>query len=188
MCYHVSWYQVAYALIKYGVSEMKKNVIFFIIIVTMLVMSGCKAADEAAFFIPTPALSQGASDEDQDGDTSGESGEETGSEDVTDSDEPVYTGKTTTKYVKLTGYDAILNIRKTPSRDGEIVGFLVHTEQVDVISIEDGWASFVYQNEIRYVSADFLVDKKPAYITPPTPTPTPSPTAKPDSDDVPLEI
>ena len=90
--------------------------------------------------------------------------------------------------MKLDDYDAILNIRSAPSREGEIVGFLVHTEQVEVISVEDGWASFVYQDEIRYVSADFLVDKKPAYIEPPTPTAEPTPTEEPDPNEAPPEI
>jgi uncharacterized protein YgiM (DUF1202 family) len=100
-------------------------------------------------------------------------------------------------------YDAVLNVRATPSKDGDIVGFLVHTEKVEVIEIKDGWASFEYNNAICYVSSDFLVDTRPDYIAPPsptpkpvpadTPTPTPTPTPKPakpatDGGEAPPEI
>ncbi len=166
---------------------MKKNKIYFLIIIAVFVLSGCKAADDQTFFIPTPEVT-----DEQSGDSSSEAGKDTTGEEAADdqknTDEPVFVGKTETKYVKLDDYDAILNIRTTPSRDGEIVGFLVHTEQVEVISIENGWASFLYQGEIRYVSADFLVDKKPAYLTPPTVTPKPTPTKEPDPNDAPPEI
>lgn len=166
---------------------MKKNMIYLTIVIAVLILSGCKSSDEQTFFIPTPALTQEPSKE-QTTEPTGETEEQAGEDDQETSDKPVHVGKTTTKYVKLDNYDAILNIRSAPSREGEIVGFLVHTEQVEVISIEDGWASFVYQDEIRYVSADFLVDKKPAYIAPPTSTPEPTPTKKPDPSDAPPEI
>lgn len=172
---------------KFGVMLMKKSRIYFIIIIAVFVLSGCKSADEQTFFIPTPEGTDEPSE-----DQPSESGEDTKGEETADdqkeTDKPVFVGKTETKYVKLDDYDAILNIRTTPSKDGEIVGFLVHTEQVEVISIENGWASFVYQGEIRYVSSDFLVDKKPAYLTPPTATPKPTPTKEPDPSDVPPEI
>jgi uncharacterized protein YgiM (DUF1202 family) len=107
--------------------------------------------------------------------------------------------------VKLDKYDAILNVRGTPSKDGEVVGFLVHTEKIEVIDIVDGWASFAQGGEVRYVSADFLVNERPEYIEPPTlspaPTNKPTPTTKPvqdkpvqnstpeaDSEDAPPEI
>lgn len=164
-----------------------KNRFYFLIIIAVIVLTGCKAADEQTFFIPTPEVTEAPSkdvtpepSEDTEGDAEANDPEETNA--------PVYVGKTTTKYVKLDDYDAILNIRSAPSREGEIVGFLVHTEQVEVISIENGWASFVYLDEIRYVSADFLVDKKPAYLIPPTSTPKPSPTKAPDPNDAPPEI
>lgn len=166
---------------------MNKNRFYFIIIFAVFVLSGCKSADEQTFFVPTPEITEGPSG-DQNSESSEDSAGEAEANDPEDNDEPVYVGKTTTKYVKLDNYDAILNIRSAPSRDGEIVGFLVHTEQVEVISIENGWASFVYQDQIRYVSADFLVDKKPAYLAPPTSTPKPTPTKKPDPSDAPPEI
>lgn len=86
-------------------------------------------------------------------------------------DEPVYTGETTTKYVKLSSYGAILNVRSSPStEENNIVGFLVHTEPVEVISVEGEWAKIIYLDEIRYVSNNYLVDFVPPYISPPTQT------------------
>jgi uncharacterized protein YgiM (DUF1202 family) len=154
---------------------------------TVIVLSGCKSADEQTFFIPTPEAEEDTKDmtpalpEETE-----EADEDENAPELTD--EPVYVGKTTTKYVKLDNSGAILNIRSGPSRDSEVVGFLVHTEQIEVISIEDGWASFVYQGQIRYVSADYLVDKKPAYLTAPTVTPKPTPTKEPDPNEAPPEI
>ena len=92
--------------------------------------------------------------------------------------------ETTTKYVKLSTYGAILNVRSSPTTEEDnIVGFLVHTEPVEVISIENNWAKFLYHGEIRYVSADYLVDTIPMFLLrilkqlpAPTPTLTPTPT------------
>jgi uncharacterized protein YgiM (DUF1202 family) len=82
-------------------------------------------------------------------------------------------------YVKLDQYGGFLNVRATPSTDGEAVGFLVHAEQIDVIEITDGWASFVYNDKVCYVNADFLVKERPEYLDPPTPTPKPKVTPTP---------
>lgn len=171
---------------------MKKNMVYIMIIMAVFALSGCKSKDQATYFIPTPVVSEDPSEQEDSGDSAQET-TPTGTEEGTASDEPVYVGKTTPKYVKLGDYDAVLNIRLTPSKDGEIVGFLVHTEKIDVISIENGWASFVYKNKISYVSSDFLVDKKPAYIDPPSPTPSPTPapltpTPEPDPNAAPPEI
>ncbi|HKL80353.1 MAG TPA: SH3 domain-containing protein [Mobilitalea sp.] len=161
---------------------MKKNIVYLMIIVAIFALPGCKKKDQETNFIPTPTVApkpvEGDTSDEVSEDVVEDSGEPVGS----DQDEPVYTGKTITKFAKLDDYDAILNIRSTPSKDGEIVGFLVHTEQIEVISIENGWASFVYKNEVRYVSEDFLTDKKPSYITPPTPTPSPEPTKAPSTE------
>ena len=167
---------------------MKKNIVYLIIMIVVFALSGCKAKDQATYFIPTPIATQAPADQASEEDGAEET-TPTGTEEDNSSEEPIYVGKTTPKYVKLGDYDAILNIRTAPSKDGEIIGFLVHTEKIDVISIENGWASFVYKNKISYVSADFLVDKKPAYIDPPTPTPVPNtPTPVPDPNAAPPEI
>ncbi|HKL99612.1 MAG TPA: SH3 domain-containing protein [Mobilitalea sp.] len=155
---------------------MKKNIVYLMIILAIFVLPGCKKKDMQTDFMPTPTVAPKPVEGDNSDEVSEDVVNDSGEPVENNQDEPVYTGKTVTKFAKLDDYDAILNVRSTPSKDGEIVGFLVHTEQIEVISIENGWASFVYKNEVRYVSEDFLTDKKPSYITPPTPTPTPKPT------------
>lgn len=176
---------------------MKKSLIF-IILVTVILLAGCKKEEQMTNFIPTQAPDEDFEDADdtdsteatqQDGETSSETGDNAPdaatSEEGTEapSQNMVYAGQTTTMYVKLDEYDAVLNVRAKPGKDGEIVGFLVHTEKVQVIEIKDGWAKIKYRDGAYYVSADFLVDKRPDYIDPPTkaptPTKTPTPTPKP---------
>jgi|GEM_PF-585528 len=105
--------------------------------------------------------------------------EEQPSEEQPSTDEPIVEGETTPKYVKLSEFDAFLNVRSTPSADGEKKGILVHTELINVIDIKDGWASFLMNDEICYVKAEFLVDERPEFIDPPTATPTPIATPTP---------
>lgn len=170
---------------------MKKSLLL-IIIFTVLMMTGCGDKGQMTNYIPTPAPeSEDSSDttEDLSGNEDTDSGSVTpdGEDEETPSKKPLHVGQTTTMYVKLDKYDAILNVRATPSKDGDVVGFLVHTEKVAVIEIVDGWASFAQGDEIRYVSADFLVDERPEYIKPPTPTQKPTPTSKPTQNDTPEE-
>lgn len=158
-----------------------KNRLIYIFIITIMgaiLLTGCKNEDQEAYFIPTPAPDL-LNDE---ADLSGEEAEDTdkADSDVTDEqadnsedseDDAVVVGETTTKYVKLNSYGAILNVRSSPTtEENNVVGFLVHTEPVEVISIENGWASIWYKDQICYVSADYLVDFVPPYISPPTPS------------------
>ncbi|MDF2485855.1 MAG: hypothetical protein K0R46_2023 [Herbinix sp.] len=165
-----------------------KKILILIIIVTALMMTGCGDKNEQmTSFIPTPIPGS----EDNSGETTSEettegSGETVGeSTEATPTPKPLHVGQTTTMYVKLGEYDAILNIRSTPSKDGDVVGFLVHTEKLEIIEIVDGWASFAQGGSIRYVSSDFLVNERPDYIEPPTATPVPTnkptPTTKPET-------
>lgn len=156
---------------------MKKYIGSLLLVIAVLMLNGCGAKDQETFFIPTPMVTPEPSEELTDDPDDKEAS--------ADDEEPVFVGNTTKMYVKLGDYDAILNVRSLPSREGKIVGFLVHTEEINVISIEDGWASFVYNGEISYVSADFLVDEKPDYIKPPTPTTKPAPS---NPNDEPPEI
>ncbi len=175
---------------------MKKSLLL-VIIITLLTMTGCSDKGEFASFIPTPAPESNDSIGDVEAEEPSEDSSET-SEEATPTPKSLHVGQTTTMYVKLDKYDAILNVRATPSREGDIVGFLVHTEKIEVIDIVDGWASFAQGGEVRYVSADFLVKERPDYIKPPTPAPTnkPTPTNKPaqvtteedDADEAPPEI
>lgn len=148
---------------------MKNKLLYILIGVSALLLAGCKSRDREAFFIPTPAPAltdeDGNSTEDITDNTDEQAGE---SESV---EETTVTGGTRTMYVKLNSYGAILNVRSSPKTDEDnVVGFLVHTEPVEVISIENGWASFMYKGQICYVNADYLVDYVPPYISPPSPS------------------
>lgn len=155
---------------------MKNKLFYVLIVITVLLLAGCKNNDQETYFVPTPAPDildedenpndniDGTDDKAQNSENYGENAGETSGE------EPVVTGETTTKYVKLNTFGAILNVRSSPTTEEDnVVGFLVHTEPVEVISIEDGWASFMYKGQVCYVSAEYLVDFVPLYISPPTP-------------------
>lgn len=157
---------------------MKKSMYLFIIL-TIFTLAGCSKNERITSFIPTqpPAdVTQPAGEEDT----------EDTQVTVTVSPTPrdIVVGQTTTMYVMLDEYGGFLNVRPTPSTEGAPVGFLVHTEPVDVIEIAGGWASILYNDAICYVNASFLVKERPAYIDPPTPTPvpvkTPTPTPAPE--------
>lgn len=139
-----------------------KKITYLFIFVTVILLSGCSKKAQMVDFIPTAIPTQEGSKEDK-----------ASVSETTPTPQVVYVGKTVTKYVKLGEYNDVLNIRSSPSTDADVVGFLVHTEKVDVIKITDGWASFVYNNAVCYVNADYLVDEKPALIAPPTPTSAP---------------
>lgn len=144
---------------------MKKN-IYILVIVAVLLLSGCSKKDQMTNFIPTIVPGEDSSEEIT------PSVAEDGAE-ATQAPKTIYVGETTTMYVKLDEYGDTLNIRSKPSTEGKAVGFLVHTDKVEVIEIKDGWASFVYKDAICYVNADYLVDEKPDYLDPPTPTNAP---------------
>lgn len=174
---------------------MQKKIYLFIVMMALL-LAGCKKQTETVDFIPTPTPAEEESDEVEAEAGQQEAGPQEAqgenSADVSPTSIPIPTGETTTMYVKLDEYGAFLNVRATPSRDGDIVGSLVHTEKVEVYEIKDGWASFLLDNTVRYVNADFLVKERPEYLTPPSPTPvpeekpseknTPTPTPKPEAD------
>jgi predicted small lipoprotein YifL len=173
---------------------MKKSLLM-IIIIMLLTMTGCGDKGEFASFIPTPSPeSEDTKDEDPAAEDVEEDTEDNNTESTlegTPTPKPLHVGQTTTMYVKLDKYDAILNVRATPSKDGNIVGFLVHTEKIEVIEIVDGWASFAQSGEVHYVSADFLVNERPDYIEPPipskAPTKKPTPTNKPVQESTPAQ-
>lgn len=147
---------------------MKKSLMYIIMTGAVLLFAACKGNDEETNFIPVlpPAFTD---DDVVVPDDPLDDFEEPSV--IPDEDEPVYAGETDTKYVKLSSYGAILNVRSAPTSDEDnVVGFLVHTEAIDVISIDGEWAEFLYHNEVRYVSADYLVDVVPPYISPPMQT------------------
>lgn len=174
-----------------------KKYIYILIALTVISLSGCSKEEKMPDYIPT-GLSEEGDISETDADDSGDLSDT--DEDITKSDDgdqkdgdlpddsqgddnsdtqPVTIGKTATMYVKLSQYGGYLNIRSNPSTDSEPVGFLVHAEAVDVIEIKNGWASILYKGKVCYVNADFLVDKQPEFLDPPTATPTPKAAAKP---------
>ncbi len=153
-----------------------KRYLYLLSIVLIMLLAGCSKKDQMVDFIPTPTVTPDDNEDPQDSTSEDSQGD---TDTPTPTEEPVVVGHTETKYVKMEKYDAVLNVRATPSTDGEIVGFLVHTEKVEVIEIKDGWASFVMNGKICFVSADFLVEERPAYLNPPSPTPSPTNTPLP---------
>lgn len=147
---------------------MKKRILFIIVTGVILLFVACKGNNQEANFIPEqpPVLT-----EDDDiiipNDPVEDFDEPTDTPDDVD-EEPAYVGETTTKYVKLRSYGAILNVRSEPNTEGSnVVGFLVHTEPIEVISIDGDWAKIMFQDEISYVSSEYLVDNVPPYVSPP---------------------
>jgi hypothetical protein len=140
-------------------SERMKRYGYICIGLLVLVLQGCKSPDKMEGFIPTPTLAPAPA---------GSMGEITSNKQGTDeiSDVIPEDGETVTKYVSLTKYGASLNVRSAPSKDGKIVGKLMHMEKIDVISIKDGWACYKDEEEVRYVNADYLVDELPKTLDP----------------------
>lgn len=162
---------------------MKKKLICLLILGTVLILAACKKKnDQETNFIPSiPPVFTGDELEFPN-ETIDDLEEPTDTPDDIE-DEPEHVGETITKYVKLRTYGAILNVRSSPTTEEDnVVGFLVHTEPIEVISIENNWAKFLYQDEVRYVSADYLVDTVPPYVSPPMLTSTPTPTSTPSED------
>lgn len=164
---------------------------FLLLILSVAVFTGCKKEEQMPDFIPTNLLEDNIDNNGEDANEAGnnsqtddtvnqdddtaqpDDGDEEDGNDSKDS-QPVTVDKTTTMYVKLNQFGGYLNVRPTPSTEGEPVGFLVHAEAVEVIEIKDGWASILYKGKICYVNDDYLVDKQPPYLEPPTATPKPT--------------
>lgn len=149
-----------------------KKYIYTLILAAALMLTGCSTKDRMTNFIPTPAPGEAANESVTPTDEAKDN-EDAGDVQVTKSPITTYDGKTTTKYVKLEEYGDVLNVRSSPSVDADAVGFLVHTDKIEVIEIKDGWASFLYKGSVCYVNADFLVDEKPDYLDPPSITSAP---------------
>lgn len=56
--------------------------------------------------------------------------------------------------VKANG--SVLNVRKEPSTQAEIIGKLADGTFVDVYAEQDGWCQIIYNGQIGYVSKDFI--------------------------------
>lgn len=162
--------------------ELKKGVLtkllYLLMITAAFWLTGCKTEDTMVNFIPTPipeiedSVDEGAVVDEEPTKEAEEATE------ATPAPVQIPAGQAKTMYVKLDSYGAFLNVRATPSTDGEKVSFLVHAEKVKVLGIENGWASIEYDGRVCYVSADYLVEERPEYI--PAPTATPVPTKAPE--------
>ncbi|MCQ2342910.1 MAG: SH3 domain-containing protein [Paludibacteraceae bacterium] len=49
-----------------------------------------------------------------------------------------------------------LNVRSTPNEHGTIQGKLKHYDQIDVISIENGWAKIEYKDKVAYIKSEYI--------------------------------
>lgn len=78
-----------------------------------------------------------------------------------------------TMYVKLNKYGSKLNIRKTSSVNGNIIGELEHGDCVEVINMQEEWAEIKFNQGIGYVNANYLVDKAPPHLLSPNEAPNP---------------
>ncbi|NLK28026.1 MAG: SH3 domain-containing protein [Clostridiales bacterium] len=150
---------------------MKKYILLYIGLFT-LILGGCGKQNKMPDFIPTPTVSPTPIIED----TEKETEEDKSEEEVPIEELDLSEVETTRMYVKMSKYGSTLNIRSKPSTDGDILGYLVHSEKVEVIRIKDGWAAIKDDNMVKYVNSDYLVEEKPEYLNPPTATPTPVPT------------
>jgi peptidoglycan L-alanyl-D-glutamate endopeptidase CwlK len=66
-----------------------------------------------------------------------------------------------TKYVKVSS-GSVLNFRKLPSIDSEILGKLENECSVEVICDVDGWSNIVFGEIVGYVSSEYLTDATPS--------------------------
>ena len=145
---------------------MKKS-IYLIIIMTVIFLSGCGTKDTMVDFIPSPIPTEVGSDgSDQDAEAT---------KAPLPSQKAEYLGDTVTKYANGDN----INVRPAPSTEGDPVGTLSFADKVEVISVENGWASIIYNGSICYIKAAFLVDNKPEPSNAPTKVPTKVPTKKP---------
>lgn len=142
-----------------------------------LVLGGCGNRNKMEDFIPTPTVSPTPIV-----DMEEEQEETKDQEEVPIEEMDLSKVKTTPMYVQMNKYGSTLNVRSKPSTDGEKVGYLVHREKVEVIRIKDGWAAFLDDGVVKYVSAEYLVEDKPEYLEPPTVTPTPTPAPTPTAE------
>lgn len=81
---------------------------------------------------------------------------ETGSAEETETDDKAG------ENIKTMYVTAKVNVREQPSTSAVRLGELKRGDTVDVAAIRDNWASIVFDNQVGYVSADYLSDTMPA--------------------------
>ena len=80
----------------------------------------------------------------------------------TESAEETETDDKAVENIKTMYVTAKVNVREQPSTNAVRLGELKRGDTVDVASIRDNWASIVFDNQVGYVSADYLSDTMPA--------------------------
>lgn len=58
--------------------------------------------------------------------------------------------------------NSVLNVRKTPSTSGEIIGTMDPGTEITVLNIDGAWAEFEYNDGTAYCSAGYLIYVRPA--------------------------
>lgn len=53
---------------------------------------------------------------------------------------------------------SLLNIRKGPGTNHQIIKGIPKGEQVEVLSVQDGWSNIKYNDIVGYVSSEYLID------------------------------
>ena len=148
-----------------------KNIKYLALGLMVLTLGGCSSSNKIEDFIPTPTVMPTPIIQDE------EEPDERDEVETPIEELDINTLETTSMYIKLSKFGSTLNVRSAPDTSSDIVGHLVHREKIEVVEItEDGWAIFKDKDVLKYVSADFVVEKKPEYLDPPSATPTPIPT------------
>lgn len=53
-----------------------------------------------------------------------------------------------------------LNVRNSPDKSGQVIGSVTQDMEVEVVSIEDGWAEIKYKGRTAYISAQYITPVK----------------------------
>ena len=53
-----------------------------------------------------------------------------------------------------------LNVRNSPDKSGQVIGSVTQDTEVEVVSIEDGWAEIKYKGRTAYISAQYIAPVK----------------------------
>lgn len=66
-----------------------------------------------------------------------------------------------TESATVTGFETQLNVRKNPSIDSTIVGYLKKNDYVTVLGYCNGWAQIIFNNNIGYIDKSKITSPKP---------------------------
>ena len=84
---------------------------------------------------------------------------EESTEEVEEPSEPVVVSASGTKYVNISS----LNVRSGPDTSYSRLGTLGFADEVEITGKSDNWYRISYNEDIGFVSGDYLVDEKPEY-------------------------